>query len=161
MDFRTRTATTDDLFYLTDALHKTFGALSECDADHPYYAGFSNISIDDLERFALEHLDARLATTIVLLYDGQAVGCIMGKIAPSQVPASGVGLVGWIGLCHVDEAYRKRGGCTELYTELETWFRSKSIRQIELSYMAANAAARPTWGQLGFSPLRVISGKQI
>lgn len=149
-----------DLFFLTEALHKTFAYLSTC-GDGPYYEGFAELSVDAMECYALEYLDPRKARTLILTYNGEDIGCIMGKIAPSQIGAADIGLAGWIGLCYVDEAHRGLNLCARLFEPMQRWFASKSIRSIELSYMAANKSARTAWEQMGFSPLRVIASKTI
>ncbi|MHC3994188.1 GNAT family N-acetyltransferase [Thiomicrolovo sp. ZZH C-3] len=155
-----RTAGEEDLFFLVEALHKTFLYLSEC-AEGPYYEGFAALSVDAMETYALEYLDTRKARTLILRQEGEDIGCIMGKIAPSQIGAADIGLVGWIGLCYVDEAHRGREQCAQLYGAMEAWFASKSIGTVELSYMAANESAKSAWERLGFEPLRVIATKSI
>ena len=155
-----RTAGEEDIFFLTSALHKTFLFLSEC-GEGPYYSGFDELSVDAMESYALEYLDQRKSRTFILTLEGEDVGCIMGKIAPSQVAAAGVGLVGWIGLCYVEEAHRGGEHCSRMFEAMQRWFASKSIGIIELSYMAANPSARTTWERLGFEPLRVIAYKTV
>jgi len=160
MDTELRSAGEEDLLFLVEALHKTFLFLSKC-AEGPYYEGFSALSVDAMETYALEYLDTRKAKTLILQRNGEDIGCIMGKIAPSQIGAADIGLVGWIGLCYVDEAHRGGEQCTLMYRAMEEWFASKSIGTIELSYMAANESARSAWERLGFEPLRVIATKSI
>ena len=155
-----RTAGKEDLFFLVEALHKTFLYLSEC-AEGPYYEGFATLSVDAMEAYALEYLDTRKAHTLILQRDSEDIGCIMGKIAPSQIGAADIGLVGWIGLCYVDEAHRGGEQCAQMYRAMEQWFASKSIGTVELSYMAANESARSAWERLGFEPLRIVATKTI
>jgi RimJ/RimL family protein N-acetyltransferase len=155
-----RTASEDDLFFLTEALHKTFLYLAQC-GDDPYNQGFSNITIEEMEAYALEYLDERKSRTYILQHDQQDIGCIMGQIAPSHLSAAGIGLVGWIGMCYVEEPFRQRDHCTRMFEAMQAWFASKSVTIIELSYMAANETARAAWRRLGFEPFREIAYKKI
>jgi len=155
-----RAASESDLLFLIEALHKTFTHLTQC-GDDPYSKGFGNISIEELESYALEYLDERKSKTYILQKENEDIGCIMGQIAPSHLSAAGIGLVGWIGLCYVDERFRQEEHCTTMYAAMESWFASKSVTIVELSYMAANENARLTWQRLGFKPFRLIAYKQI
>jgi len=160
MDVTLRIAAEDDLFFLTEAVHKTFAYLTQC-GDDPYNRGFSDITIEEMEAYALEYLDPRKSRTFIAQHAQQEIGCIMGQIAPSHLSAAGIGLVGWIGLCYVDEAYRQQSHCTRMFEALQAWFASKAVSIIELSYMAANETARTTWKHLGFEPFREIAYKKI
>jgi len=155
-----RAASEDDLFFLTEALHKTFLYLTECGND-PYNQGFADITIEEMEAYALEYLEPRKSKTYILQMDNEDIGCIMGQIAPSHLSAAGIGLVGWIGMCYVAEQYRQNEYCTRMFEAMEAWFASKSVTIVELSYMAANETARKTWKHMGFVPFREIAYKKI
>lgn len=160
MPLEIRRADGNDIFFLVEALHKTFLYLSKC-ADNAYYRGMTEVPIESLETFALEYLEEHKARTFILYKDEDAIGCIMGKITSSNLGAAGIGLVGWIGLCYVDERYRGENHCLRMYDTMETWFKSMFIDTVELSYLAANEAAHTTWSRLGFEPLRTIAYKSI
>ncbi|WP_345973392.1 GNAT family N-acetyltransferase [Sulfurimonas diazotrophicus] len=160
MAIELRRATEEDLPFLTEALHKTFLYLMAQGKD-PYCKGFGALSVEEMETYLLEYLDERKARTFILQNAREEIGCIMGKIAPSHLSASGLGLVGWIGLCYVDARFRRADHCVRMYEQLQAWFGSMAIDIIELSYMASNLAAQATWEKLGFEPFRVIAYKKI
>jgi RimJ/RimL family protein N-acetyltransferase len=160
-DTRLREATEADLYFLIEALHKTFLHLKACGKD-PYNQGFTEtITVEEMETYVREYLDGRKSKTYILHRQGTDIGCILGKIASSHLSASGVGLVGWIGLCYIDERFRGANLCAGMYDALRAWFASKTITIIELSYMAANGAAETTWKRLGFEPFRVVAYTKI
>lgn len=155
-----RAASKDDLFFLTDALHETFLFLTKCGND-PYNRGFADITVEEMEAYVLEYLDPRKSKTYILQNGQREIGCIMGQIAPSHLSTSGIGFVGWIGMCYVEERSRKQAYCLQMFEAMQAWFASKSVTVIELSYMAANETARQTWKRLGFEPFREIAYKKI
>jgi len=155
-----RRATEADLPFLTEALHRTFLFLM-AQGEDPYNRGFGDLTVEEMEGYLLEYLDARKSRSYVLQKSGEDIGCILGKIAPSHLSASGLGLVGWIGLCYVDERHRRENHCVRMYDALQEWFGSHAIETVELSYMAANLTAQSTWRRLGFEPFRVIAYKKI
>ena len=160
METELRSARGEDLFFLTESLQKTFLELAKS-GETPYERGFMQLSVEAIEAYALEYLDPIKARSFILQYNGRDIGCMMGKIAPSHLSAADLGLVGWIGLCYIEEAFRKEAHCTRLFEAIQTWFASMSVEIIELSYLATNASAKRTWERLGFSPLRVIAYKTI
>jgi len=149
-----------DREFLYEAVRVTLMELHALKSD-PYVKGFSSIHRDDIHDYIDDYFDTIFARSYLLFSDGKPIGCIMGKITKTNLSASGLGFVGWIGECYVQEAYRKRGYCKALFEALQQWFKSKRILHIELSYMAANTQAAESWEALGFQPFRVLAYKQI
>ena len=64
-------------------------------------------------------------------------------------------------MCYVEERFRQKAYCLQMFEAMQAWFAAKSVTVIELSYMAANETARQTWKRLGFEPFREIAYKKI
>lgn len=150
----------EDREFLFEAVRFTLLELHALKSD-PYVKGFASIHRDDIHNYVDEYFGTIFARSYVLFSDGDPIGCIMGKITKTNLSASGLGFVGWIGECYVKEAYRNKGYCKELFEALQQWYKSKGIMHIELSYMAANSQAAHNWAALGFSPFRILAYKSL
>ena len=93
--------------------------------------------------------------------DRKRVGCIVFRIEETSFPPSGIGKVGNITACWVEDAYRRRGVAARLVSATESWFKENGITNVELSYLACNTVAEPAWREMGYRPFRVFSHKTI
>ena len=153
-----RTATVDDVEYIASAMINIPAHISESD---PYVDGLPK-AVTNLERdYVRVHVEN--ADSIVLVEESSktVVGCLLGYIAETSFPPSGLGKVGHISVTWVEPELRGNGIAGMLIDAAQSWFLDAGLRHIELSYLANNALADRAWAHMGFKPFRTFAYKTI
>ena len=92
---------------------------------------------------------------------GNAVGFIVGTITAPFLKASSIKRIGQIDLCWVESAYREKGIARQLCSQVESWFKDRGIKYIDLQYLVGNTEAEKSWINLGYKPYRISARKEI
>jgi ribosomal protein S18 acetylase RimI-like enzyme len=89
------------------------------------------------------------------------VGFIAGEILDCFLSVSSVKKIGYISAAYVMETKRQKGCMKALVREIETFFRGKGIRWMELHVLSMNRSGKAAWEKLGFRTFREQMRKEI
>ncbi len=157
-----RKATLEDKEYVADCFIKiTLFIKSRAQSSDIYARGLPDVVDENLLKLAASYITDEEAITLIEERDNQRVACIAGRVEDTSFPASRIGRVGNIAICWVSSAYRGQNIATELVTEVECWFKNQGITVVELSYLAENTLAEKAWRNIGYTPFRVFSYKNL
>lgn len=92
---------------------------------------------------------------------GNGVGFIVGTITAPFLKASSIKRIGQIDLCWVEPGHREKGMARQLCAEVESWFKERGIKYIDLQYLVGNIEAEKSWTNLGYKPYRISARKEI
>lgn len=149
-----------DLDYIIHSLVATAREIKEGNGDH-YTQRFPVAENPDTWSFAGSYLN-RGDRLVLLHHEKQKpVACLLCRITSSAMSEIYKEAVGSIDLCWVEPEYRNTGIAGELVKNAEAWFMKKSIKIIELSYMAKNQGAAQVWEKLHYRPFRVYAYKEL
>lgn len=154
-----RTATIDDTPVLAEMALATANYLRAVDQS-PYSSGLAK-TITQAQSWASKFIETDTSLALLAEVDEEIIGCILAEIAITTMPSSGLEKVGHIQLCWIEENYRQQNCALLLSQQVESWFASKNITHIELSYMVGNVIAGEVWRRLGYKPFRTFSYKII
>ena len=91
----------------------------------------------------------------------QLVGMIMLEVIGCHLPLSSHQRIGYISAGYVKEAYRHQGIMKKLESMSNDFFRSLSIRYVEVNYLPENKGAKEAWNSLGYVNFREQARKCI
>ena len=98
---------------------------------------------------------------IVADQDGEPVGMIMLEVISCHLPLSSHQRIGYISAGYVKEAYRHQGIMKQLEKMSNEFFRSLSIRYVEVNYLPENKGAKEAWNALGYVNFREQARKYL
>ncbi|MGR9099985.1 MAG: GNAT family N-acetyltransferase [Gammaproteobacteria bacterium] len=126
-----------------------------------YIAALPDEVDESLRNWAEQYLADDGDLGLIAESDGMPVACLLAEITGSAFPLAGLGKVGHIGVCWVNEDFRKSGIAARLAAFAEQWFRGKGVAVVEVAYLAKNELAEAAWGSLGYRPFRVFAYKPL
>ena len=154
-------ATMQDRDYLLDATERMVQDIAERSKD-PYFMNLRKDRKEMYEQILKDHLDMEQDLFVFLcLKDETPVGFALGGIVDALIPISNIEHVGVIKMCWVEEEHRGSGIAKELSESIESWFSSRKIEHVEVTYMYENNVAADVWAGLGYSAFRVHARKTI
>jgi GNAT superfamily N-acetyltransferase len=137
-----------DVDYLAEACVEVVCFMRQETAD-TYISGFPDEVNADIIECACPYTNSQDKVAFIAdAADGRKIGCLFGGIDQSNLPKALSGHVGAISGCWVEPDHRRSGIGRILLSEIESWFRSRGIRHLEVAYMAQNAMAREAWAHL-------------
>jgi len=156
----TRLAAKIDADYLAQCLINIATYL-QLENDNLYVSGLQSKVDESILRFVKTFIENDDAIALVAEKNEDKIACLLARISKTAMPESGVGRVGNIILCWVEDEHRKSGLARQLVQQAETWFKQHDIEVVELSYMPQNIPAEIAWASLGYTPFRVFSYKKL
>jgi GNAT superfamily N-acetyltransferase len=110
---------------------------------------------------ATSYITDEKAIACIVEKEARPVACLAGRIEETSFPPSGVGTIGNIAICWVAEEFREQNIGSDLVSYAESWFLSRGVKVIELSYLAQNSLAEKAWSRIGYVPFRIYSHKVL
>jgi GNAT superfamily N-acetyltransferase len=109
-------------------------------------------------RKTIENQDA-----IVYVADqgGTLAGFVIGNLSKPFVETKTIDRIGRIEVCWVEPEFRKKGLTRQLIEQIESWFKGRGAKYVELYYLEKNLEAKQVWTHLGFEPFRISSRKKL
>ncbi len=103
------------------------------------------------EKYIKDNLDSDSSIVLVAEYRSEVIGYCLGmlKQKPPVYPDPEYGYIDNMGIL---EKYQRMGAGELLFAEAVRWFKSKSIKQIELFTSIKNDKSMNFWKKMGFIP---------
>ena len=155
-----RRATQEDIEYLTSGLIG-IAKLAKRAGKNAHSAGLPSEPDAATRRMAASFVESDKAIALIAEDGGKPLGCLMGRIGQTSMPASGLGVTGHIEACWVEPEYRGREIGSRMVEEAERWFKSRGVHVVELSYLVGNETAAEAWNRMGYTPFRIFSSKEM
>lgn len=155
-----RTAKESDIPLLIDSM-KQLIAHVQATSEDAYMMDISLPDAENLTAMFTQELGDSNSNILVCEIDDHYAGFIYGKISTPFVPALTIKQIGLIEMCWVENAYRNKGIARKLSQSIETWFREKNIKYVDLNYLVGNSEAEASWDKLGYKPFRVNARKEL
>lgn len=92
---------------------------------------------------------------------GDVVAMMALEVVGCHLPLSSHQRIGYIAAGYVKEAYRRQGVMKQLEAMSNEFFRSLSIRYVEVNYLPENKGAKEAWNALGYRNFREQARKSI
>lgn len=125
------------------------------------YWDFEDFSLNTCNQIISEYFENDECCIIIAEEQDEVVGMIMLEIISCQLPISSYKRIGYISAAYVKEAYRGNGIMHKLEELSNDFFRSLSIKYVEVNYLTENKGAREAWNSLGYSTFREQGRKCI
>ncbi|HZJ74608.1 MAG TPA: GNAT family N-acetyltransferase [Perlabentimonas sp.] len=120
--------------------------------------------VEDADIMYRKFLKSCLSSEDRLLLVAEDKNRVVGYAAAeiqARSPIFKVSKNGYINDVFVEEEYRKLGIATKFLSELNEWFKSRSIEHIELSVISKNAVGKKAWARFGFDSFEIKERVEI
>lgn len=125
------------------------------------YWDFEDFPMNVGEHIVAEYINNEEHCVIVAEEQDELVGMIMLEVISCHLPLSSHQRIGYIGAGYVKETYRRQGIMHKLEELSNDFFRSLSVKYVEVNYLAENKAAKESWNALGYVNFREQARKCI
>ena len=153
-----RRASQEDVDYIANAMIRI---VEQIDSADPYINGLPKQPGDNERTYARAQIESSQSIVLIAERDGVAAGCLVGYIAETSFPPSGVGQVGHVAVVWVEPPHRGEGIARELLSAAERFFADSGVELMELSYFAKNSLAERAWARLGFESFRTFAYRRV
>lgn len=147
-----RHAVTEDIPRMTAMFRDLCFHIKNSSQD-PYW-DFEDFPMDMGQQMIGEYIRHPERCAIVAEDQGQLVGMILLEVIGCHLPLSSHQRIGYIAAGYVKENYRRQGIMHRLEELSTEFFRSLSIRYVEVNYLPENKGAKEAWNSLGYVNFR-------
>ena len=126
----------------------------------PYW-DFDEMPLDMTEVAVKGYIENEECCALVAEEDGALVGLMLLEVISCHMPLSSYQRIGYIAAGYVKEAYRRQGVMKRLEEMSNEFFRSLSIKYVEVCYLPENAGAKEAWNGMGYKCFREQARKCI
>ena len=126
----------------------------------PYW-DFEDFPSEVGQTMIADYIQDKEKAAIVAEDNGQLVGMILLEVIGCHLPLSSHQRIGYIAAGYVKKDYREQGVMRKLEKVSTEFFRSLSIRYVEVNYLPANTGAKEAWNALGYENFREQARKSI
>ena len=118
------------------------------------YWDFEEMPMDMTEHVIKEYIENKESCILVAEENNELVGMIILEIIPCHMVLCSHQKVGYIAAGYVKEKYRRQSIMKELEKLSNEFFRSLSIKYVEVCYLPENAGAKEAWNSMGYHCFR-------
>ena len=131
------------------------------DASKDPYWDFDEMPLDMTEMAVKGYIENEECCALVAEENGELVGLMLLEIIQCHMPLSSHQRIGYIAAGYVKESYRRQGVMKKLEEMSNEFFRSLSIKYVEVCYLPENAGAKEAWNGMGYKCFREQARKCI
>ena len=147
-----RHAVTEDIPQITAMFRDLCFHIKDSSRD-PYW-DFTDFPMELGQQMIAEYIRHPERCAIVAEDQDQLAGMILLEVIGCHLPLSSHQRIGYIAAGYVKEAYRRQGIMHRLEELSTEFFRSLSIRYVEVNYLPENKGAKEAWNSLGYVNFR-------
>lgn len=125
------------------------------------YWDFEEMPLDMTECVIKEYIENDESCILVAEEANELVGMMILEVIPCHMVLSSHKKVGYIAAGYVKEEYRRRGVMKELEKLSNEFFKSLSIKYVEVCYLPENKGAKEAWNSMGYQCFREQARKNI
>ena len=125
------------------------------------YWDFEEMPLDMTEVAVKGYIENEECCALVAEENSELVGLMLLEVIPCHMPLSSHQRIGYIAAGYVKEAYRRQGVMKKLEEMSNEFFRSLSIKYVEVCYLPENAGAKEAWNGMGYKCFREQTRKCI
>ena len=125
------------------------------------YWDFEEIPLDMTEVAVKGYIENEECCALVAEENGELVGLMLLEVIPCHMPLSSHQRIGYIAAGYVKETYRRQGVMKKLEEMSNEFFRSLSIKYVEVCYLPENTGAKEAWNSMGYKCFREQARKCI
>ena len=125
------------------------------------YWDFEEMTLDMTEVAVKGYIENEECCALVAEENGELVGLMLLEVIPCHMPLSSHQRIGYIAAGYIKEAYRRQGVMKKLEEMSNEFFRSLSIKYVEVCYLPENAGAKEAWNGMGYKCFREQARKCI
>lgn len=126
----------------------------------PYW-DFEEMPLDMTEMAIKEYIENEECCVLVAEENGELVGLMLLEVIPCHLPISSHQRIGYIAGGYIKESYRRQGVMKQLEEMSNEFFRSLSIKYVEVCYLPENDGAKEAWNGMGYKCFREQARKCI
>ena len=123
------------------------------------YWDFEEMPLDMTQQAIIGYIENKESCILVAEEDNEIVGMMILEVIPCHLVLCSQPKVGYIGAGYVKEEYRRKGIMKELEKMSNEFFRSLSIKYVEVCYLPENVGAKEAWNSMGYHCFREQSRK--
>ena len=125
------------------------------------YWDFEEMPLDMTEQVIKRYIENEESCILVAEENDKLIGMMILEVIPCHMVLSSHQKVGYIAAGYVKEDYRRRGVMKELEKLSNEFFRSLSIKYVEVCYLPENAGAKEAWNSMGYQCFREQARKCV
>ena len=130
-------------------------------SSHDVYWDFEEMPLDMTEELIKQYISNEESCILVAEENEELVGMMILEVIPCHMPLCSHQRIGYIAAGYVKETYRHQGIMKNLESLSNDFFRSLSIKYVEVNYLPENAGAKEAWNSLGYHCFREQARKCI
>ncbi len=142
------------------ALHNELAYYIQKETKDAYW-DFGILSIEDISRHLSEFIGHPEHNLLIAKDDNKIVGFIAGELLHCHLPISSVKKIGYISGAFVLSEFRGKGIMKTLEKLMIDFFRTCSVKYVELNFISNNIIAKNSWRSMGYETFREQARKDI
>jgi len=124
------------------------------DSSQDAYWDFEEMPLDLTEVAVKEYVENEECCALVAEDNGELVGLMLLEVISCHLPISSHQRIGYIAGGYVKETYRRQGVMKKLEEMSNDFFKSISVKYVEVCYLPENAGAKEAWNSMGYQCFR-------
>ena len=125
------------------------------------YWDFEEMPLDMTEQVIKGYIENEESCILVAEENEELIGMMILEVIPCHMVLSSHQKVGYIAAGYVKEEYRHQGVMKELEKMSNEFFRSLSIKYVEVCYLPENTGAKEAWNSMGYHCFREQARKCV
>ena len=125
------------------------------------YWDFEEMPRDMTEKVISDYIQNEESCILVAEDGEELVGMMILEVIPCHMPLSSHQRIGYIAAGYIKKEYRRQGIMKKLEALSNDFFRSLSIKYVEVNYLPENKGAKEAWNSLGYVNFREQARKCI
>ena len=125
------------------------------------YWDFEEMPLDMTEQVIKGYIENEESCILVAEENEEMIGMMILEVIPCHMVLSSHQKVGYIAAGYVKKEYRHQGVMKELEKMSNEFFRSLSIKYVEVCYLPENTGAKEAWNSMGYYCFREQARKCV
>ena len=131
------------------------------DSSKDVYWDFEEMPKEMTEKVITEYIQNEESCILVAEEKDEVVGMMILEVISCHMPLSSHQRIGYIAAGYVKPEYRRQGIMNKLEKMSNDFFRSLSIKYVEVNYLPENKGAKEAWNSMGYVNFREQARKCI